>query len=192
MKPMNAKLHPALKVAIAAAILLASGWLLLRRFQIGVEFSSATPDQVPVITTQPSESPGRSSPAKAETKTPLSKPDPAQAAAHQGSLRISNRSSHALRVALLSRQSKDLSTKSGNSSTRFAAPAHWDFEPGEGSTEGLVVSLPDREIKLKKGDVVVAFAEDGSQRYWGPFVVGETDRPTWNARSAEWGLVLEE
>jgi len=39
--------------------------------------------------------------------------------------------------------------------------------------------------------VLVGFAQDGSQHYWGPFVVGETDRPDWNAQAGEWELILE-
>ncbi|NDJ19344.1 hypothetical protein [Myxacorys almedinensis] len=185
MKPINDKRHPAFKVAIAVAILLTGGWLLLQRFQIGIEFSPAESNQVPVIKTQPSEAPAASAPATPTT----TKPDPADVAARQGKLRVSNRSVHPLRVALLSRQSGK--TKAG-AAARFATPAHWDFAPQEGSTEGLLVSLPDREIKLKQGDVVVAFAQDGSQRYWGPFVVGESDRPDWNPQAAEWELVLGE
>lgn len=186
MKPRIDKLHPALKVAIAATILLTGGWLLLQRFQIGIEFSPPESDRVPVIKTQPSDAPATR--PSANSKTTAAKPDPAEVAARQGKLRIRNRSDHPLRVALLSRQ------KAANkeASSGFATPAHWDFAPGEGSAEGLLVSLPDREIKLKKGDVVVAFAQDGSQRYWGPFVVGETDRPVWNAEAAEWELVLDE
>jgi hypothetical protein len=184
MKRMNNKLHPALKVAIVAAVLVTSGWLLLRRFQIGVEVLPAESDRVPVISTQPSDAPA-TRPAKA---TSAAQPDPAEAAAHQGKLRIRNRSEHPLRMALLSRQT---ATKVKSATSGFATPVHWDFAPEEGSTDGLLVSLPDREIKLKRGDVVVAFAQDGSQRYWGPFVVGETDRPDWNAGAAEWELVLD-
>ncbi|MBW4420888.1 MAG: hypothetical protein KME13_16900 [Myxacorys californica WJT36-NPBG1] len=187
MKPINDKLHPALKAAIAAAVLLIPGWLLLQRFQIGIEFLPSESDRVPVIKTQPSDAPATRASTNSKATT-AAKPDPADAAARQGKLRIRNRSDHPLRVALLSRQ-KEVNK---GASTGFATPAHWDFAPGEGSTEGLLVSLPDREVKLKKGDVVVAFAQDGSQRYWGPFVVGETDGLAWNAGAAEWELVLDE
>ena len=69
-------------------------------------------------------------------------------------------------------------------------PAHWDFAPQEGSDRGLIVSLPNHNLRIKQGDILVAFAQDGSRRYWGPFVVGETALPTWNPRATEWELLL--
>jgi hypothetical protein len=131
------------------------------------------------------ESPVPVAPAKVE------KPDPVAIAAKQGNLRIRNQSDYPVRVALLSRQPKDANLKSGSPQSGFATPAHWDFAPQEGSQSGLLVSLPSRSIQLKRGDVVVAFAQDGSQRYWGPFVVGETGKPDWNAQAGEWELVIE-
>jgi hypothetical protein len=44
---------------------------------------------------------------------------------------------------------------------------------------------------LQAGDVLVAFAQDGSRRYWGPYVVGKTTLPTWNTEQKEWSLVLQ-
>jgi hypothetical protein len=38
----------------------------------------------------------------------------------------------------------------------------------------------------------VAFAQDGSRRYWGPYVVGETSSPEWNPQTQEWQLVLQD
>jgi hypothetical protein len=102
----------------------------------------------------------------------------------KGGLRVSNPTEYPVRVALL--------TKSSDSSKpNYEIPAHWDFAPQEGGDRGLIVSLPDRGIKLKQGDVLVAFAQDGSRRYWGPYVVGATDIPLWNSKVAEWQLTLE-
>jgi hypothetical protein len=61
----------------------------------------------------------------------------------------------------------------------------------EGGSQGLLLSLPQETLKLKKGDVLVAFAQDGSRQYWGPYVVGETPSPVWNQKQAEWQLVLK-
>lgn len=105
----------------------------------------------------------------------------------QGVLRISNPTEYPIRVALLARKS----TSSSSAKPAYEVPAHWDFAPQEGGTKGLIVSLPNRNLKVKKGDVLVAFAQDGSRRYWGPFVVGETELPVWNPKGAEWELVLQ-
>jgi len=118
-----------------------------------------------------------------------------------GKLRVSNRSEHPIRLALRLKvervQNNKYSDKYGNkyreksAHSPYEAPAHWDFFAGEGSDRGLLVALPNRSLDLTKGDIVVAFAQDGSQRYWGPFVVGEVTGPTWNETTQEWKLVLD-
>ncbi|MEH1829288.1 MAG: hypothetical protein V7L22_28800 [Nostoc sp.] len=107
---------------------------------------------------------------------------------NQGTLRMSNQTNQPVRLALLARQSvaKGSSTKQ----TNYDVPAHWDFAPQEGSEKGLILSLPQNNLKLEKGDILVAFAQDGSRRYWGPYVVGETQLPKWNSQNKEWQLVL--
>ena len=112
-----------------------------------------------------------------------------------GKLRVSNRSEHPIRLALRVKAEKAQDGKYNEKVAlplKYEQPAHWDFYAGEGGDRGLVVALPSRSVYLRRGDVVFAFAQDGSQRYWGPFVVGETDNPIWNDRSSEWQLVLEE
>lgn len=121
--------------------------------------------------------------------------------APSGKLRVSNRSEHPIRLALRLKvaklQNSKYSDKYGNkygeklAQASYEAPAHWDFFAGEGSDRGLLVGLPNRSLNLSKGDIVVAFAQDGSQRYWGPFVVGEVSGPTWNETTQEWKLVLD-
>jgi len=99
-----------------------------------------------------------------------------------GHLRVSNRSEHPVRVALLSkRQAKE----------SYGKPAHWDFAPGEGGGKGLMLSLPDGNLQVKRGDILVVFAQDGSRRYWGPYVAGETPSPAWNNTAVEWQLILQ-
>ncbi len=114
----------------------------------------------------------------------------ATSASGQGVLRISNPTEHPIRVALLARRSQATPPSAAEKSSNYELPAHWDFAPQEGGTKGLVVSLPNRNLKVKKGDILIAFAQDGSRRYWGPYVVGETEFPTWNPKEGEWLLVL--
>ncbi|MBD2435710.1 hypothetical protein [Nostoc sp. FACHB-110] len=105
-----------------------------------------------------------------------------------GMLRMSNQTDQPVRLALLARQSSGKG--SARSQSSIDIPAHWDFAPQEGSSNGMLLSLPNGSLKLQKGDILVAFAQDGSRRYWGPYVVGETSVPTWNAQTKEWRLVL--
>ncbi|MDP5015776.1 MAG: hypothetical protein NWQ43_00410 [Dolichospermum sp.] len=106
-----------------------------------------------------------------------------------GLLRMSNKTTQPVRLALLARQSSQKSATANKTTSDI--PAHWDFAPEEGSERGLVLSLPQANLRLKKGDILVAFAQDGSRRYWGPYVVGETSSPQWNSQTQEWQLVLQ-
>jgi hypothetical protein len=99
-----------------------------------------------------------------------------------GQLRAGNRTEHPVRLVFLGRQS---------GSKCYGEPAHWDFAPFEGGSKGLILSLPQAELALKPGDILVAFAQDGSRHYWGPYVVGQTGVPVWNHRAKEWQLVLQ-
>ncbi len=149
--------------------------------------------------TAPSELKSNKLPAK--PSTPLVSPAPAIAqdsagstqpttiAGQQGLLRISNQTEQVIRVALLIKKSSKSGTGT-DTQALYEPPAHWDFDPGEGSEKGLVVSLPKRNLKLKPGDILVAFAQDGSRQYWGPYVVGATPAPSWEPKAREWDLVL--
>jgi hypothetical protein len=124
-----------------------------------------------------------------------SSPARLQVSPYPGGLRVSNPTEHPVRVALLAQQaqpsSEQASLKPMGKNPVYGQPAHWDFAPGEGSSQGLILSLPEGNLQLKKGDVLVAFAQDGSRRYWGPYVVGETDQPLWNEQNSEWQLNLQ-
>jgi hypothetical protein len=109
-------------------------------------------------------------------------PKPAAASGSTGQLRAGNRTEHPVRLVFLARQS---------GSSAYGEPAHWDFAPFEGGSKGLILSLPQAELALKPGDILVAFAQDGSRHYWGPYVVGQTRVPVWNPRAKEWQLVLQ-
>jgi hypothetical protein len=106
-----------------------------------------------------------------------------------GALRMSNQTNQPVRLALLSRQG-EAKAKDKNAIAPNHIPAHWDFAPQEGNEKGLVLSLPKGSLRLEKGDILVAFAQDGSRRYWGPYVVGETPLPAWNSSNKEWLLIL--
>jgi hypothetical protein len=111
-----------------------------------------------------------------------------------GRLRVSNRTDHPVRVALVARQAVDNEAAEATPKlfqNPFSEPAQWDFAPDEGHVKGLILSLPDQSLQIKPGDILVAFAQDGSRRYWGPFVVGESSLPSWNNRRQEWQLILD-
>lgn len=126
----------------------------------------------------PKVSPALPTPVASSSKSP----EPAAVAAGQGDLRVSNPTERPVRLALLARKSSEKS---------YREPAHWDFAPMEGGSQGLILSLPQGNLTLSKGDILVAFAQDGSRLYWGPYVVGQTPFPTWDSQAAEWQLVLQ-
>jgi hypothetical protein len=128
------------------------------------------------------------SPSLATTSLQASTVAPSGLVPASGGLLVQNRSPHPVRVVLLSRSVK----KALDTQPKDAVPAHWDFVPWEGRLKGVLVVLAERTVRLKPGDVVVAFAQDGSQRYWGPFVVGETAQPIWDQEQESWRMVLGE
>ncbi|HAN44976.1 MAG TPA: hypothetical protein DCQ32_00265 [Cyanobacteria bacterium UBA8156] len=101
-----------------------------------------------------------------------------------GTLRVGNRTDRPVRVIVWHRPQ----SKPGWEANE---PMHWDFAPGEGGTGGLILSLPDRQVAVQPGDVVFAFATDGSRVYWGPNVVGETSAPFWDKDRQEWSAILQ-
>lgn len=186
---VKAKWYPAIGAAVATAIVVGSSGLLLGQWVPKLpsppnQFTSA-PAPRPDLSLEGAIS-ARSTPQVAPIEQPSAKTSPSSSANvnRQGALRISNLTEYPIRVALLAKGPAP-------SQPNYDIPAHWDFSPQEGSDRGLIVSLPDRGIKLKKGDILVAFAQDGSRRYWGPYVVGETNTPMWNPKVAEWQLTLQ-
>jgi hypothetical protein len=187
-------------------------WLLAGCYDMTVSFEATKPE---TSSTSPSEknnlSPVSSSvssetttlssaakPTKPEPQTSektadsvlASSPHSVARTGNMGTLRMSNQTTQPVRLALLARKSKVKNSSAGK--TGYGLPAHWDFAPQEGSQKGLVLSLPNGNLKLEKGDILVAFAQDGSRRYWGPYVVGETSLPAWNGKNNEWQLVLSQ
>lgn len=182
---INMKSSALRKAALAACVL---GLLLLPLgcYQVSVSFEpeEESPAQRNQLAKTDSPSPATTSNNQKQQSVLTPTGDSAEKKLHPQSLRISNQTAQPVRLALLAR------SQAKSSKTNSSVPAHWDFAPGEGKEKGLILSLPNTNLKLEKGDVLVAFAQDGSRRYWGPYVVGETPAPTWNAQQQQWELVL--
>lgn len=206
MRDRKVGLYPAIVVTSVTTLLFGVGSFWLGRWN-GEAAITTMGTEVPVIpigqsNTADAETPPGISPSAAEdtVTTPVKQSQETIATSRilipkQGGLRIANQSSHPIRVALRSRIVQPKGSKADDktsNSPSYEPSAHWDFAPGEGGDRGLLLALPNRAVQLKKGDVLVAFAQDGSQRYWGPFIVGETDDPVWNPQTGEWKLQLEE
>lgn len=208
------KLYPAVLALIGLGLAL---WLV-NRFEISVQVESGIPSLQPnpeeaiAPSTETSGSspdglagvvPGSSGsaplPLPAAIPTPIvapTSPTPqtaGQTALQSGGLRISNQSDYPIRVVLLSqvRSQPTATPKAEAQVAQYGEPIHWDFAPQEGNTQGLLLALPDRDLRLQPGDVLVAFAQDGSRRYWGPYVVGNSDMPLWNQPGKEWRLRVQ-
>jgi hypothetical protein len=183
---MKFRLYPGIWVA-GAIIVLSLGFrqLWLNTCISSTEFEqSLAPDNVPVFI--PSTIPDSTlnptpTPSLTENATPenLFKPssDPVSTG-QEAAFRVSNQSNHPVRVAWRAR-------------SPTSEPIHWDFAPQEGSVNGLILSRPETDLTLQPGDVLIVFAQDGSRRYWGPYIVGETASPTWNSQVEEWQLVVQ-
>jgi len=191
---MKLKIYP---LIIGLSIALVAG-LFLGRFEITISSGSNLPSNlpepatvlppIPPITPTATASPEQARELKPEPVPPPAQPEPetnspkTAKAFGTGTVRVSNRTEHPLRVALLAKRRAEKS---------YSKPAHWDFAPGEGSGKGLMLSLPEGKLKVKEGDILVVFAQDGSRRYWGPYVAGETASPAWNPAAGEWQLILQ-
>ncbi len=123
--------------------------------------------------------------ATSDAVAAVRQPDNSQEIARQGKLRIGNQTDFPLRVALLRQVAS-------NDKSFYSEPAHWDFAPQEGGETGLFLSLPEGSLQVQPGDILVAFAQDGSRRYWGPYVVGKTALPFWNSTLLEWQILINQ
>ncbi|SRR5579883_1178258 len=199
-RDLKLRWYPAIGLTLAAVVCLVSGWVVFARLTAR-NSPLATLDFIPSPISEPAKAADNQSAAPASNlpvavpaaQTEAVKPPAGAASIRQGVLRVGNPTDYPVRVALLA---KKLMVETASSTAKsddvgYDLPAHWDFAPEEGGGKGLVVSLPDRNLKVKKGDVLVAFAQDGSGRYWGPYVVGETPLPVWNPKTAEWQLILQ-
>jgi hypothetical protein len=174
-KGARQRFHPALVAALAVLGTL----IVVHLLPIRISIESTPPSQ----TLAPGETVPLPPPTVAPTAPPLALATDPVVEGAIGSFRVSNQTKHPIRVALLSQSG-------ATESQAYAQPAHWDFAPEEGREKGLLLSLPKQPLQLRPGDILVAFAQDGSQQYWGPYVVGKTVAPGWKASRAEWQLVL--
>jgi hypothetical protein len=201
---LKLKIYPAV-IGILGLCLIAS---LFANVEIQVARNAPTDRRQPA---KPDESPIASPvPAPTQVPTPVPTPIPSPTvsatplspdvlATAQGSLRVSNQTEYPLRVALLQPVPVESEPEAGAEAAEPSEtdpiepnqPVHWDFAPREGSNRGLILSLPNQTLQLQPGDVLVAFAQDGSRRYWGPYIVGQSPFPTWNAEAKEWQLTLQ-
>lgn len=202
-KDARLKIYPAV-IGVLGICLIA---LLLTRLEIRIEppvppqEEAAIPE--PTSPVRPLPATPLPSPEASPSPTPLPTPSlpaasppeaalPVKPQGASGRVRVSNQTGSPVRIALLPHAATAVqSGATANQASAYGQPVHWDFAPGEGSTAGLLLSLPDGEAKLQTGDIVVAFAQDGSGRYWGPYVLGQTRLPTWNTTTQEWQLLLE-
>lgn len=163
---------------ILAALMGGSSAFLLAQFQVGTWLELPQPELTVLL--DPSVTPSVLVPR--QSPQPSSKPVP-------DALRVSNQTSKAVRVVLLAQNPNT------RQQTAYLEPVHWDFAPSEGSQQGLLLSLPEKNLKLQPGDILVAFALDGSHRYWGPYVVNKTmlpqKSPQKEGQPGEWHLTLQ-
>lgn len=178
---------PGIVPMVLAAVIGGSVALLLTQlyFSIWIEPSVTAEKAPPVLEVKPTaaDAMAKDRPEVIAKKTPPPSVDP-----RTDILRISNQTQYPIRVILRSHLNPN--HPSPPQDPHFKEPVHWDFAPQEGSIKGLQVSLPSGPMQLYRGDVLVAFALDGSQKYWGPYVVGDTSQPTLKNAEAEWHLVI--
>lgn len=180
------KVYPALIVTTSLVILIGLATVVLGRFQIEIApVMESSPSAPPVSQQTPGSSPLVLSSPTAQPSAVAVQPASPLLTALPGLLRVSNQTDHPVRLALLAKRASP-DAQHG----RYATPAHWDFAPSEGQRQGLILSLPEGKLQVNRGDILVAFAQDGSQIYWGPFVVGETSQPVWNKQTQEWQLIF--
>ncbi|NJK63915.1 MAG: hypothetical protein HC921_15625 [Synechococcaceae cyanobacterium SM2_3_1] len=99
-----------------------------------------------------------------------------------GSLRLGNRTDFPVRVVVMLR--------SGDYKDQPQV-FHWDFAANEGGSEGLPLSLEEDPLLISPGEIIMAFSLDGSQRYWGPNLVGESLSPFWEPNLEVWSMILQ-
>lgn len=199
---------PSIVSLIVAALVGGGAAFVLTQLQFRLWIESPSDTEPPILSTRPTTAPATPTTSPTTSPSPRavapSPPSPVQAL--KNGLRVSNQSDYALRVVLLSQspamsneaqtngaQTNGAQTNGAQTNSalkRDRKPAHWDFAPSEGSQEGLLLSLPSGKLTLERGDILVAFALDGSRRYWGPYVVGETTVPVQSPATDEWQMIL--
>lgn len=153
-------------LAIAIGII---GAVILSQLQISFRWEPNLLDApTPLVEAEPT--------TTATLPPPISPQEP-----QRDGLRVSNQTSYPLRIVLLNH---------GDRYSQEHSTTHWDFAPMEGSIQGLLLSLPDGSLRLESGDILMAFSLDGSKRYWGPYVIGESQQVQQDGQTQEWQLTL--
>jgi hypothetical protein len=96
----------------------------------------------------------------------------------KGSLRVGNTTDLKVRVVLTKRDGS-------------VAGAFWDYEPQEGSAEGVELSLGENPLVIQEGDILMAFSPEFPDRYWGPDIIGSTPAPFWDTKRKGWSALLK-
>lgn len=164
--------------------------LILSRWQISITVEQTQPQVSPVSLSN--RDPATTESVANNQPTARMNPRETQLKTPPRALRLSNQTDYPVRIAFLPKQVGARKQQSATlKQSVYGEPGHWDFAPQEGANSGLVLSLPEGIVQLEKGDVLIAFAQDGSGRYWGPYIVGETSSPVWNRQKSEWQLILQ-
>jgi hypothetical protein len=109
------------------------------------------------------------------SKTP---PIPATTTGRKGSLRVGNTTDLKVRIVLTKRD--------GSISGAF-----WDYEPQEGSAEGVELALGETPLVVQEGDILMAFSPEFPDHFWGPDIVGATPAPFWDNKRKIWSALLK-
>ncbi|MGA7955047.1 MAG: hypothetical protein WCA07_16165 [Gloeobacterales cyanobacterium] len=96
----------------------------------------------------------------------------------RGSLRVGNTTDLKVRVVLTKRDGS-------------VAGAFWDYEPQEGSAEGVELSLGENPLVVQEGDILMAFSPEFPDHYWGPDIIGTTPAPFWDNKRKVWSALLK-
>lgn len=134
---------------LAGVVLLtvAGGWWLVHsRFEPS---PTAQVDALPEIPAPTSLAQIQPAAAIAQKNITAAKSDSTAIAAVQGLLRVGNPTGHPVRVAVLLKKpsAKD---SADQSQTGYEAPAHWDFDPGEGSEKACCCRYPIAKSNSKR------------------------------------------
>lgn len=174
------KIHPGILAALAGGLLA----IVLSQFWLNPPTRTTQDESPPVVETEP-QAPAQTQPVQRQVPSPaIANPQPIA-----NGLRVKNQTPFPIRLVLLTQTPPPQSTAATASADQ--EPVHWDFAPDEGSDAGLILSLPAGNLRLQTTDILVGFAVDGSRRYWGPYVVGETVSPQKQPESGEWQLILQ-
>ena len=172
------KIHPGVLAAVVGGLLAVA----LSQFWLNPPIKPTQNQSPPVVETEP-KAPAQTQAAQTQMPSQaIANPQPVS-----GGLRVKNQTPFPIRLVLLTQPTPSQSTATAPADQE---PVHWDFAPEEGSDAGLIMSLPEGDLRLQPADILVGFAVDGSRRYWGPYVVGETASPQKQPKSGEWQLTL--